>query len=143
MNKIFLVVFFAAALFSCKKVLDTSPNNNITDATAFATADRCLLSLNGIYDAAQSTTFVNGTTDRRGYPFGAANIEQGDMRGEDMFNVAAFFQVTYQGTYNSTAPNTVALWKGLYILINDANIGIDGFRKAGTGGILTTAQATQ
>ncbi len=143
MNKIILVVFFAAALFSCKKVLDTSPNNNITDATAFATADRCLLSLNGIYDAAQSTTFVNGTTDRRGYPFGAANIEQGDMRGEDMFNVAAFFQVTYQGTYNATAPNTVGLWKGLYILINNANIGIDGFRKAGSSGILTSAVATQ
>ena len=57
---------------------------------------------------------MNGTTDRRGYPFGAANIEQGDMRGEDMVNVAAFFQVTYQGTYNSVAPNCVALWKGLY-----------------------------
>ena len=143
MKKIFFVLFFAAAIVSCKKVLDTTPNNNITDATAFATADRCLLSLNGIYDAAQSTTFVNGTTDRRGYPFGAANIEQGDMRGEDMFNVAAFFQVTYQGTYNATAPNTVGLWKGLYILINNANIGIDGFRKAGASGILTSAVATQ
>ena len=143
MNKIILVLFFATVCFSCKKVLDTSPNNNITDATAFATADRCLLSLNGIYDAAQSTSFVNGTTDKRGYPFGAANIEQGDMRGEDMFNVAAFFQVTYQGTYNATAPNCVGLWKGLYILINDANIGIDGFRKAGASGILTAAVATQ
>ncbi len=143
MKKIIIVLVFAASLFSCKKVLDTSPNNNITDATAFATADRCLLSLYGIYDAAQSTSFVNGTTDKRGYPFGAANIEQGDMRGEDMFNVAAFFQVTYQGTYNSTAPNCVGLWKGLYILINDANIGIDGFRKAGSGGILSSALATQ
>lgn len=143
MNKIIIVIFFAAALFSCKKVLDTTRIDSITDATAFATADRCLLTLNGVYDAAQSTTFVNGTTDRRGYPFGAANIEQGDMRGEDMFNVAAFFQVTYQGTYNSTAPNTVGLWKGLYILINDANIGIDGFRKAGASGILTAAVATQ
>jgi starch-binding outer membrane protein, SusD/RagB family len=143
MKKLIIVMFAAAALFSCKKVLDTSPNNNITDATAFATSDRCLLSLNGIYDAAQSTTFVNGTTDRRGYPFGAANIEQGDMRGEDMFNVAAFFQVTYQGTYNATAPNTVGLWKGLYILINNANIGIDGFRKAGANGVLTAAAATQ
>jgi len=94
MNKIIIVLFFATVCFSCKKVLDTTPNNNITDATAFATADRCLLSLNGVYDVAQSSYFVNGTTDKRGYPFGAANIEQGDMRGEDMFNVAAFFQVT-------------------------------------------------
>lgn len=109
----------------------------------FATADRCALTLNGIYDAAQSTSFVNGTTDKRGYPFGAANIEQGDMRGEDMFNVAAFFQVTYQATYNSTAPNCVALWKGLYILINNANIGINGFRTAAAGGVITTATANQ
>jgi len=143
MNKIIIVLFFATVCFSCKKVLDTTPNNNITDATAFATADRCLLSLNGVYDVAQSSYFVNGTTDKRGYPFGAANIEQGDMRGEDMFNVAAFFQVTYQGTYNSTAPNCVGLSKGLYVLINTANIGIDGFRKAGAGGILTAATATQ
>jgi starch-binding outer membrane protein, SusD/RagB family len=144
MNK-FLIGALAAtlAMTSCKKVLDTSPYSSITDATAFATADRCALSLNGVYDAAQSTTFVNGTTDRRGYPFGAANIEQGDMRGEDMVNVAAFFQVTYQGTYNATAPNTVGLWKGLYILINNANIAIEGFRKAGAGGIITSGVAAQ
>ena len=97
MNKIKIILgsLFATTLFaSCEKVLDTSPKSSITDATAFASADRCALSLNGVYDAAQSSYFVNGTTDRRGYPFGAANIEQGDMRGEDMVNVAAFFQVT-------------------------------------------------
>lgn len=143
MNKIIGLLLFATVLSSCKKVLETSPYGSITDATAFASADRCALSLNGVYDAAQSTSFVNGTTDKRGYPFGAANIEQGDMRGEDMVNVAAFFQVTYQGTYNSTAPNCVALWKGLYILINNANIGIAGFRQAGAGGVLTPAIATQ
>lgn len=142
-NKIIIASLFATALMSCEKVLDTSRHDSITDATAFATADRCALSLNGVYDAAQSTSFVNGTTDRRGYPFGAANIEQGDMRGEDMVNVAAFFQVTYQGTYNSVAPNCVALWKGLYILINDANIGIAGFRQAGTTGVLTPEAASQ
>jgi starch-binding outer membrane protein, SusD/RagB family len=60
-----------------------------------------------------------------------------------MVNVAAFFQVTYQGTYNSTAPNCVALWKGLYILINDANIGIAGFRQAATNGILAPNVALQ
>ncbi|MEP7277574.1 MAG: RagB/SusD family nutrient uptake outer membrane protein [Bacteroidota bacterium] len=143
MKKIIILVFFATLGFGCKKVLNTSPFSSITDATAFATSDRCLLSLNGIYDAAQSTVYVNGTTDKRGYPFGSANIEQGDMRGEDMVNVAAFFQVTYQGTYNSTSPNCVGLWKGLYILINDVNIGIAGFRQAGAGGIITPAVATQ
>jgi hypothetical protein len=143
MNKVIGFLILIIALSSCEKVLDTAPYDSITDATAFATAERCALSLNGIYDAAQSTYFVNGTTDKRGYPFGAANIEQGDMRGEDMFNVAAFFQVTYQGTYNATAPNCVGLWKGLYILINNANIGIAGFKQAGASGIITTTVAEQ
>src|SRR5665647_90784 len=143
MYKLIGLLLFATVFTSCKKVLETTPYGSITDATAFATADRCALSLNGIYDAAQSTSFVNGTTDRRGYPFGAANIEQGDMRGEDMVNVAAFFQITYQGTYNSASANCVGLWKGLYILINNANIGIAGFRQAGANGNITSVVATQ
>ena len=145
MKNKFYIILIALALVSvsCNKVLETTRYNSITDASAFATAARCELVMNGIYDAAQSTAFVNGTTDRRGYPFGAASIEQGDMRGEDMFNVAAFFQVTYQATYNATAPNCVALWKGLYILINNANIGITGFKQAVEGGVLTPAIGNQ
>lgn len=143
MYKLFGILLFAMAFTSCKKVLETSPYGSITDVTAFASAARCALSLNGVYDAAQSTAFVNGTTDKRGYPFGAASIEQGDMRGEDMVNVQAFFQITYEGTYTSTAPNCVALWKGLYILINNANISIAGFRTAGSAGIITPAIAIQ
>lgn len=143
-NKL-LLLFTVLIVISigCNKVLDTTRYNAITDASAFATAARCELVMNGIYDAAQSTAFVNGTTDRRGYPFGAANIEQGDMRGEDMFNVAAFFQVTYQATYNSIAPNCVGMWKGLYILINNANIGIAGFKKATEASVITASVGTQ
>ena len=143
MKKIIIIMIFTTMLFSCKKVLDTARLNSITDATAFASADRCALSLNGVYNAAQSSYYVNGTTDKRGYPFGASSIEQGDMRGEDMLNVAAFFQITYQSTYNSTSANCIGLWKGLYVLINDANIGIAGFRQAATNGVLTSAVATQ
>ena len=143
MNKI-IVIFIAFILFnSCQKVLETTPYNSITDASAFATADRCALALNGVYDAAQSSYFVNGKADKRGYPFGSASIEQEDVRGEDMVNMGNFFMITYQASYNSTAANCVALWKGLYILINDANIAIDGFRKAGASGILTPAVAAQ
>jgi hypothetical protein len=133
----------AVLFFSCTKVLDTSPYNSITDASAFATADRCALVLNGVYDAAQSSYYVNNNTDERGYPFGSANIEQEDVRGEDVVNIGTFFQIVYQATYNSTSPNCVGMWKGLYILINDANIAIDGFRKAGASGVLTPAVAAQ
>jgi hypothetical protein len=138
-----MILFLAPALFSCKKVLETSPNNSITSSSAFSTAARCALVLNGVYDAAQSSYYVTGTTELRGYPFGAASIEQGDVRGEDVVNIAAFFQITYQATYNSSSANCVALWKGLYVLINQANIAIDGFGTAATNGIIPAAIATQ
>jgi hypothetical protein len=141
-NKIYLLLIAVISMTSCKKVLDVSSYTSVTDATAFETADRCLLALNGVYDAAQSGPYAGGT-ERRGYPFGAANIEQGDARGEDVINIAAFYQITYQGTYNGTSANCVAMWDNAYSLINKVNVSIDGFKGAGTKGILTAAVATQ
>ncbi|MDO9375331.1 MAG: RagB/SusD family nutrient uptake outer membrane protein [Ferruginibacter sp.] len=143
MKKILLILLITPLLFSCEKILDTAPYNSVTDASAFASAARCALALNGVYDAAQGTFYVTGTTENRGYPFGAANITQGDARGEDVVNAQAFYQVTYQATYNSTAANVVAMWKGLYELINKTNIGVAGFRNAGANGVITAALATQ
>jgi len=54
---------------------------------------RCDLSLIGVYDAAQSGYYTSNDGAKRGYPFGSANIEQGDARGEDVVNVAAFYQI--------------------------------------------------
>ncbi|HEX7906092.1 MAG TPA: RagB/SusD family nutrient uptake outer membrane protein, partial [Chitinophagaceae bacterium] len=125
----------------CEKSLDKSPFNVITDDVAFSTADRCLLALYGVYDAAQSSPYTDGSN--RGYPFGAANIEQGDARGEDVINLQAFFQITYQATYNATTANNVGQWGALYALINKTNISIDGFKSAGAAGIITPAVATQ
>jgi starch-binding outer membrane protein, SusD/RagB family len=136
LNKYILVLLLGSV--SCKKVLDTAPTNAIPFDQAFSTADYCLLSLNGVYDAAQSGPYTGGT-ERRGYPFGAASIEQGDCRGEDMINLAAFFQITYQSTYNATSANNVAMWDNLYGMINKANVSIDGFKQAAEKGILTQA----
>ncbi|MEO6252432.1 MAG: RagB/SusD family nutrient uptake outer membrane protein [Ferruginibacter sp.] len=135
-----LFLLFIPLIFSCRKVLDTSPYNSITDASAFSTAAKCALVMNGVYDAAQTDFYVTGTTEGRGYPFGAASIYQSDARGEDLVNIQAFLQVTYQATYNATNANSAAMWKGLYELINKANIGIDGFRKA-SGGVIPVATA--
>lgn len=139
--KALLVGSVLMATAGCKKVLDTPPYNAITDESAFATAERCELVLNGVYDVAQSAPYTDGTL--RGYPFGAANIEQGDARGEDVVNIQAFYQITYQATYNATSANNVAMWNGLYLLINKANIAIDGFRKAASGGVLAANVANQ
>lgn len=145
MNKLFHKVLLgvtAIILFAgCKKTLDTFPYGSITDASAFENADRCLLVLNGVYDAAQSSPYTDGSS--RGYPFGAASIEQSDMRGEDMINIQTFYQFTYQSSHNSASPNVVAHWSGIYLTINKANVGIDGFTKAGASGVLTAAVANQ
>jgi hypothetical protein len=133
--------FLALGFTSCKKAIDLNPFTSIASNEAFSTAAKCLVSLHGVYDAAQSGAYIDGTN--RGYPFGAANIEQGDCRGEDVVNIAAFYQVTYQATYNSTAANCVGHWNSLYALINKANVGIDGFRGAGNAGVLSSTDALQ
>src|SRR6476619_643613 len=132
---LFAVMAMVLMLMGCKKELNTQPFNQIVGTTAFNTAQRCLLALNGVYDAAQSGVYdpLNGTAlSVRGYPFGAAAIEQQDARGEDVINVQTFFQITYLAQYNPTSPNNVHMWKELYALINKANISIAGFRTAGT-----------
>ena len=86
------VAFMAGSLVftSCESdVIDLSPVNSLTDETAYATAERCKLSLIGAYDAAQCGLY-NGSYSR-GYPLGSAIVMQGEMRGEDMVNRAAFF----------------------------------------------------
>lgn len=137
-----LIPILGFGMASCKKVVEVAQYNpSVPAADAFSTAAKCQAALFGVYDAAQSGAFVDGTV--RGYPFGAANIEQGDCRGEDVINIAAFYQITYQGTYNANSANCVGHWNSLYALINKANVSIDGFRGAGSSGVLSPAVAAQ
>ena len=115
-------------IVSCKKTVDVAPYSSITDITAFTTPARVEAAMNGVYDAAQSGFYVGGAV--RGYPFGAANIEQGDMRGEDMLNEALFYQVTYEGSYTPSTANQEFMFSTLYALINRANLTIEGVNSA-------------
>ena len=142
-NKFFTASAITALVLvasGCQTVLDEAPYNAFTDESVFTTPERALLALNGVYDAGQTGSTTLGG---RGYPFGAATVEQGDMRGEDMVNLAAFYQITYQGTYNPTTANNQAMWDNTYNMINKANIAIDGFRKVGSNGIISSALALQ
>jgi len=125
---------------SCEKVLDVQPFNAFTDESVFTTSARATLALNGVYDAAQTG---GPSLAGRGYPFGAATIQQGDNRGEDMVNLQAFYQITYQGTYTPFTANNNSMWDNTYGMINKANIAIEGFKKAAASGVLTAATATQ
>jgi len=139
-------IVIAIVLSGCKKSLELVPFNAFSDETAYSTPERCLLALNGVYDAAQSGDYdpLNGTAHSvRGYPFGAAALEQNEMRGEDMVNIATFFQITYQATYTPVSPNNVNMWINLYLLINKANLAIDGFKFALSKGIISTTVAAQ
>jgi hypothetical protein len=127
-------------LLSCKKVLDKQPYTSFSDVSAYSTPDKVLQSLNGVYDAAQSGFYAGGAV--RGYAFGAANIEQGDMRGEDMLNQATFYQITYEATYNNTSANCDYMFENLYALINKANLTIEGIRGA-SGKVITSTLAGQ
>ncbi len=133
------LVISAATIACDKDVTDLQPFDRITETAAFATSARCELSMVGVYDAAQSGFYAGGAV--RGYPFGAANVAQGDCRGEDMLNVAAFYAFTYESTYNPTTANNQYQWETLFGLINKANIVIEGVQAAQAANVLTEAQA--
>lgn len=136
-------VLVSALLFSaCKDNIDLSPYNQISENSAFASPSLIALTVTGMYEAAQLGYYANPVDPAyRGYPFGSAFVQQGDCRGEDVVNVATFYQLTYTATYNPTSANNVNYWKDSYRLINRCNIVIDGVRKAATDAVITAAEA--
>lgn len=141
MKKIFLISICLTILFSCTdQAINLDQKDAIPYDVAFATADRCELAIVGCYDAAQSG-YYPGNNQRRGYPFGAATVQQGDMKGENMVNVQQFFAVTYNGDYTVASPNGQAHWECTYQMINKINIVIEGLRTAAGNGVLSQEKA--
>ncbi|MCX2738758.1 RagB/SusD family nutrient uptake outer membrane protein [Pontibacter anaerobius] len=129
-------VCFSLMLTSCdKEVTELAPYDRLTEESAFTTPERVELAVAGVYDAAQSGFYAGGAV--RGYPFGAAHVEQGDNRGEDMLNLEAFYAITYGSTYNAASANNVYHFETLYAVINKANIVIEGVEKAVADGLIT------
>ncbi len=121
-----LATLFVAG--SCKDLLDLQPQTALSEATAFSTPERIELSVAGVYDRAQSGFYAGGAV--RGYPFGAAHVEQGDNRGEDVVNTQAFFQITYQNSYDGVSANNDYHFQTLFSLINRCNVVLDGLETA-------------
>ncbi|MBS1979115.1 MAG: RagB/SusD family nutrient uptake outer membrane protein [Bacteroidetes bacterium] len=124
-------------VMSCSNLLDLQPQTALSDATAFATPERIELTVAGMYDAAQSGFYLGGAV--RGYPFGAAHIEQGDNRGEDVVNTQAFYQLTYASLYDGTTANNDYMWQTLFALINKTNVVAAGLETVTPTGTLTQA----
>src|SRR5690554_2340087 len=141
MKNILSILFFLTLIFSCTdQAINLDQKDAVPYDVAFATADRCELAIVGCYDAAQSG-YYPGNNQRRGYPFGAASVEQGDMKGELMVNVQQFFAVTYNGDYTVASPNGQAHWECTYQMINKINIVIEGLRTAAENGVISQEKA--
>lgn len=124
---------------SCNDITELQPADAFSESTAFSSAQRVELAIIGMYNAAQSGTYAGGAV--RGYPFGAAAIEQGDMRGEDMLNQALFYQITYESSITPFSANNVWMWNTLFTLINQCNVVIEGVKAAAAAKTITDAQA--
>lgn len=119
-------------------ILDLQPINNISIDDAFSSPSLIESSMNGVYNAAAIGQY-NSTTSNggRGYVWGAAYVQQGDCRGEDVVNTATFYQLTYTATYDPTTANNVYFWVDGYRLINRCNLMIEGVNKAVAAGIIS------
>jgi hypothetical protein len=138
MKKLALIPVFILAIFiySCEDIIDLQPYTSLSESSAFSTPSLIELSVVGMYNGAQRGDFGGAG---RGYPFGAAFVEQGDCRGEDVINLQAFYQFTYEGTYTTSTANNSYYWSDTYRLINRCNMVIDGVTKAVADNIITTA----
>lgn len=134
------------SISSCKKYTELNPISSLSEATAFTTPANIELVAAGVYSTA-SYGFYYATTASanapRGYPFGSASTIQSEMRGEDMVNLATFYQLTYESLIDATTANNVNMWNNLYALINQCNILITGVQAAAAKGTITATVATQ
>ena len=134
--KFLTVTVIGIGMVSCSEdaLLNLSPINNISVDDAFSTPSLIESSINGMYNAAAIGEY-NGAG--RGYVWGAAYVEQGDCRGEDVVNEATFYALTYQANYDATTANNVYYWIDGYRLISRANLVIDGVTTAVANGVIT------
>lgn len=140
--KILLISVMTFGMNSCteEKILDLEPINNIGEKDAFTTPGLIEAYMNGVYNAAAIGTYNSGTSNGgRGYVWGAAFVEQGDVRGEDLVNTATFYELTYKAQIDAVSPNAVYYWVDGYRLINRCNLMIEGVNDAVVKNIITKA----
>ena len=138
-NYIYLMILLAFS-FGCEdEVLDLVPKDALAENTAYASPSTIELAINGVYDAAQSGFYRGSEALNRGYIFGAAHIQQGDMRGEDMLLINTFYGFTYQATYTPVTENNRYYWENGYRVNNLANLFIQGVEGAIEGGVIDEA----
>ncbi|MCS7018872.1 MAG: RagB/SusD family nutrient uptake outer membrane protein [Cytophagales bacterium] len=115
-----LSVFASMAVTSCNqnKILEPVPLTALSDRVAFATPDRILAQLNGLYASVKSGQFLGGRM-----------LVYMDVRGEDFQNrtgngVTALFAWSYN--QNSSNAEPLNAWSAGYLAINRINVFLKG-----------------
>jgi len=135
-NKLTLAALSATLIaFSACDVTDLNPVTVVPEGEAFADAGKVRGNILGVYDAAQRGWFLQ--VAQRGYPFGAAHIQQGDMRSGDMYNDQLFYEITYINAVSPTTANQVWMWISSYRLVNRINVVLEGLDRALADNVIT------
>ena len=122
-----LTIALVTIAISCDDtVLELEPFDGVSEEAAFSTPSLIEASVNGVYDAAQSGFYRGAEGTNRGYIFGAAHIQQSDMRGQDMLLINTFYNFTYSATYTPTTENNRYFWENGFRTINLANLVEEG-----------------
>lgn len=120
-------------LSSCNEsFLDAVPETSLSDATVFATPDRILSQINGIYSSAKV-----------GALFGGRYQIYNDIRAEEFINrttntVTGY--TTYQANQEPSDSYIANFWINGYLAINRANLFLEGIDKA--QGVISADLAT-
>lgn len=143
-KNIFKYIFSALVLVvaSCNTT-DLVPVDIISEDAAYSTAANVELSVVGLYDRAQSGFYGGDETNDRGYIFGAAHIQMGDMRGEEMVLINVFYDLIFRATFNTSSPNLVNYWENGFRTINIANLVMEGVTGAVENGVITEAKGNE
>lgn len=120
---------------SCKKEEDLYPvpTTNISDASAFATPDRVVNQVRGLY-----------ATLRNGNFYGGRYLIYNDIRAEE-FLLQDPNEVTGAGVWalsvNNSTNNVKDLWAQAYFTINRCNVFLDGMEASGNAVVGTASAA--
>ncbi|WP_210519585.1 RagB/SusD family nutrient uptake outer membrane protein [Hymenobacter terricola] len=143
-QRVLAVAFTATLGLGACQVTDLQPKDVLSETAVYNDPARIALAVAGVYNSAQSGFYdpLNGTAlGVRGYPFGAASIDLGDARGEDVTDMLGFFGIVFSNTVTTASPNIVNMWSNCYAVANQANVTIEGVRKAAAAGVITAADA--
>lgn len=120
----FLIILFGSIIFcSCNKnkYLNPKPTVLLTSEVAFASKERVLSQVNGLYSEMKEGRFLGS------WYYLASDIRAGDFVSTNLN--AGTGAITYQMNTLTTTDDVVFTWRSIYQVINACNVFIEGLEK--------------